>query len=97
MSKKIGLILGPLLFIIIKGCNLSFLSPEAITVIGLALWMVCWWITEAVSISVTAQLPLIVFPLFNVMSMNEYNDMDNYFLSIPINGVLYSISFKLFA
>jgi sodium-dependent dicarboxylate transporter 2/3/5 len=71
MSKKIGLILGPLLFIIIKGCNLSFLSPEAITVIGLALWMVCWWITEAVSISVTALLPLIVFPLFNVMSMNE--------------------------
>jgi len=71
MSNKIGLILGPLLFIIIKGCNLSFLSPEAITVIGLALWMVCWWITEAVSISVTALLPLIVFPLFNVMSMNE--------------------------
>ena len=35
--------------------------------------------------------------LCNVMSMNEYNDMDNYFLSIPINGVLYSISFKLFA
>jgi sodium-dependent dicarboxylate transporter 2/3/5 len=33
--------------------------------------MVCWWITEAVSISVTALLPLIVFPLFNVMSMNE--------------------------
>ena len=71
MSKKIGLILGPLLFIIILRSNLSFLSQEATTVIGLALWMVSWWITEAVSISVTALLPLIVFPLFNVMSMNE--------------------------
>ncbi len=71
MSKKIGLIIGPLLFILIKGSNPSFLTPEAITVIGLAIWMVSWWITEAVSISVTALLPLIIFPLFEVMSMND--------------------------
>ena len=71
MSKKIGLIIGPLLFILIKGTTLSFLTPEAITVIGLAIWMVSWWITEAVSISVTALLPLIIFPLFEVMSMND--------------------------
>ncbi|MCH1517169.1 MAG: DASS family sodium-coupled anion symporter [Flavobacteriaceae bacterium] len=71
MSKQIGLIVGPLLFIFIKGSQLSFLSPEASVVLGLAAWMVSWWITEAVSISVTALLPLILFPLFGVMSMNE--------------------------
>jgi solute carrier family 13 (sodium-dependent dicarboxylate transporter), member 2/3/5 len=33
--------------------------------------MVIWWITEAVSISVTALLPLLLFPLFKIMPMDE--------------------------
>ena len=33
--------------------------------------MICWWITEAVSISVTALLPLIIFPLTGVMEVNN--------------------------
>jgi len=71
MSKKIGLFLGPILFTLLKTFPLFDLSNGAITVISLALWMVTWWITEAVSISVTALLPLIIFPLFGIMSMNE--------------------------
>ncbi|MGB2476250.1 MAG: SLC13 family permease, partial [Flavobacteriaceae bacterium] len=71
MSKKVGLILGPFFFVLIHSIPLPFLSPEAATVVALALWMVSWWITEAVSISVTALLPLVIFPLFDVMSMNE--------------------------
>ena len=71
MGKQIGLLLGPSFFIFLQFLTLDRLSSQAITVIALAAWMICWWITEAVSISVTALLPLVVFPLFDIMSMNE--------------------------
>ena len=71
MGKQIGLLLGPSLFILLQFLTLDGLSSQAATVIALAAWMVCWWITEAVSISVTALLPLVVFPFFDIMSMNE--------------------------
>ena len=71
MGKQIGLLLGPSLFILLQFLTLDGLSSQATTVIALAAWMICWWITEAVSISVTALLPLVVFPFFDIMSMNE--------------------------
>ena len=71
MGKQVGLLLGPAFFILLQFLTLEGLSSQAITVIALAAWMVCWWITEAVSISVTALLPLVIFPLFDIMSMNE--------------------------
>ncbi|WP_308990595.1 DASS family sodium-coupled anion symporter [Mariniflexile litorale] len=66
-SKKIGLFLGPILFIIVQFLPFDIISNHADTVIATAMWMVCWWITETVSISVTALLPLLLFPLFKVM------------------------------
>ena len=71
MGKQVGLLLGPTFFILLQFLTLEGLSSQAITVIALAAWMVTWWITEAVSISVTALLPLVIFPLFDIMSMNE--------------------------
>jgi sodium-dependent dicarboxylate transporter 2/3/5 len=68
LSRKLGLVAGPLLFIVIV--NLPALLEgyeQANAVIAVAAWMIVWWITEAVSISVTALLPLILFPLLNVM------------------------------
>ena len=70
MTKKIGLFLGPILFLILSQLPFPNLDAKAVAVIGLAVWMVSWWITEAVSISVTALLPLVVFPLTGVMSIN---------------------------
>ncbi|WP_299436326.1 DASS family sodium-coupled anion symporter [uncultured Maribacter sp.] len=71
LSKKIGLFLGPILFCI--GINLPFylISDKGDAVLAVALWMVVWWITETVSISVTALLPLILFPLLKIMPIAE--------------------------
>lgn len=49
----------------------SALSPHATKVLGLTLWMIIWWITEAVPIPITALLPLIYFPFTGVMKMGE--------------------------
>ena len=71
LSKQIALFLGPLLFGVIQFSNFTLISPTADTVIGVALWMVIWWITETVSISVTALLPLLLFPLFDIVPMAD--------------------------
>ena len=71
LVKKIGLILGPLLFFIIINLPFEILSQKGDPVIAVSLWMIIWWITEAVSISVTALLPLVLFPLLKVMPMVE--------------------------
>jgi sodium-dependent dicarboxylate transporter 2/3/5 len=71
LSKIIGLFLGPILFIIVQLLPFDIISNKADTVIAIALWMVCWWITEAVSISVTALLPLLLFPIFKVMPIAD--------------------------
>jgi len=38
------------------------ISPTAWKVLGVAIWMAFWWLTEALPVAVTALMPLIVFP-----------------------------------
>ncbi|MFB9055998.1 SLC13 family permease [Mariniflexile ostreae] len=63
-TKRIGLFLGPILFILIR---LFFhpegLSTEANGVLASTLWIAVWWITEAIPIAATALLPIVLFPL----------------------------------
>lgn len=65
--KKIGLIVGLLLFFVI----LLMPTPEGLTVVGqkvlaVALLMVVWWGTEAVPIPITSLLPIVLFPLLSI-------------------------------
>ena len=71
LSKKIGLLLGPILFFAIQNLSTVLVSEKADAVIAVALWMVIWWITETVNIAVTALLPLLLFPLIDVMPIAE--------------------------
>lgn len=70
-SKIIGLLLGPLVFLIVLNLPFELVSEKGDAVIAIAAWMVIWWITEAVSISVTALLPLLLFPLLKIMSVGD--------------------------
>ena len=71
LVRKIGLISGPLFFIILSNLNFFNFNNSAIIVFSLAVWMLIWWVTESISISVTALLPLVIFPIFDVMDMNS--------------------------
>ena len=71
-SKKIGLLLGPLLFILIRlFFNPDGLSDEANAVLASTLWIAVWWITEAIPIAVTSLLPIILFPLSGALPLAE--------------------------
>ncbi|MDG5491805.1 DASS family sodium-coupled anion symporter [Psychroserpens sp. SPM9] len=64
LTKRIGLVLGPLLFtIIIMFFNPEGLSPQAKAVLASTVWIAIWWITEAIPIAATALLPIVLFPL----------------------------------
>ncbi|EGA89885.1 sodium-dependent transporter [Planococcus donghaensis MPA1U2] len=62
--QLIGLILGPLLFILtLLFFNPDGLSPEAKAILASTIWIATWWITEAIPIPATSLLPIILFPM----------------------------------
>ncbi|MDH5475668.1 MAG: DASS family sodium-coupled anion symporter [Cyclobacteriaceae bacterium] len=72
MSKYISLVLGPLAFFLILYLHPNlYLETEGWKVLALAAWMITWWVTEAVPISITAILPMIVFPLLGVFDIKD--------------------------
>ncbi len=71
-AKHIGFFLGPLLFVLILLFSSNeLIAPGANKVIALAAWMITWWIMEAAPVSVTALLPLAIFPALGTLSMGE--------------------------
>jgi len=70
-SKRIGLLAGPLAFLLVLYLPVDLINPEAETVMALGTWMIIWWITEAVAIPVTALLPLTLFPILDVMDLKS--------------------------
>ena len=71
-SKNIGLISGPLAFILILFFfHPEGLNPQANAVLASTIWIAIWWITEAIPIAVTALLPIVLFPLTGGLELSE--------------------------
>ncbi len=51
------------------GAGATFLSEPGRRCLAMAAWMVVWWITEAIPVSATALLPLVLLPVLNVTNM----------------------------
>ena len=71
LNKNIlGLILDPILFLVIMiFVDAEGLSFEAKCILASTAWMAIWWVTECVPISVTALLPIVLFPLTGGMDL----------------------------
>ncbi|MBF0753130.1 SLC13/DASS family transporter [Jeotgalicoccus nanhaiensis] len=71
-AQLIGLILGPLLFVLaLLFLKSDSLDSSGIFVVAAALWIATWWVTEAIPIPATSLLPLFLFPMGGVMSNQE--------------------------
>lgn len=69
-GKKLGLILGPLSFIIIYfGLEIETMPAAAKAILASSSWIAIWWILEAVPLAATALLPIILFPLTGGMDI----------------------------
>jgi sodium-dependent dicarboxylate transporter 2/3/5 len=73
MSRSsIGLIIGPLLFLLLLFLpQPEGLSEQGMAVAGIAVLMAIWWITEAIPIPATALIPIVLYPLLDVMAPAE--------------------------
>lgn len=69
--KQIGLLSGPLLCLLAALAPSPLISQQAWLVIGLAAWVVLWWITEAIPIGMTSLLPIIYLSLTGVSTLQE--------------------------
>lgn len=72
MSKKLFFILlGPFSFLVLQLYTPEDMPLQAYKMLLITLWMAIWWITEAVPISVTALLPIILFPLTGSVELSR--------------------------
>jgi len=70
--KWVGMFSGPLLFVIILWfAHPGSMTPEAVKVLAITVWIAVWWVTEAVPLPVTSLLPIILFPLMHVMKLDD--------------------------
>ncbi|MEL6558693.1 MAG: SLC13 family permease [Bacteroidota bacterium] len=67
--KNIGTIAGPVLFIIVLLLDFEGLEPAGKAVLASTLWVVAWWITEAVPIATTSLVPVVLFPLTGALDI----------------------------
>ncbi len=47
------------------------ISPKALSVLGIAFWMISWWVTEIAPLGIIALFPLVLFPLVGILTLVE--------------------------
>ena len=95
-SKNIGLISGPLSFILILYFfNPEGLNPQANAILASTIWIAIWWITEAIPIAVTALLPIILFPLTGGLGLTETTaSFGHKYIFLYIGGFIIAIAME---
>ncbi len=99
LKEKSGLIakvLGPLVFIIIQLLGTpKGLSQEGFNLLGVTLWMAIWWVFEAVPIAVTALLPVILFPLFGILPLQQATEQYGHkYVFLYMGGFILAIAIE---
>jgi solute carrier family 13 (sodium-dependent dicarboxylate transporter), member 2/3/5 len=70
--RLITFLTGPLVFLVVAFVLPAVLPhPAANKTLGVGLWMIIWWVTEAAPIPVTALIPLVAFPFLGVMDISK--------------------------
>lgn len=47
------------------------LNEEAIKVLSIAMWMIAWWISDAIPMGIVAFFPLLFFPILKIIPLKE--------------------------
>ena len=95
-KRKILLLIFPLLFVLLSTVlNPSSVSPNIGIMLGIAIWMLGWWITEVVPIAATSLLPIILFPLTGIISGEEISNVYfNEVIFLYIGGFMLALAIE---
>ena len=93
-GQLVGLIVGPLLFVLtLLFFHSDSLSTQGTFVLGITLWIAVWWITEAIPIAATSLLPLILLPLGHVLSPESVNNIND-IIFLFLGGFILAIAME---
>ena len=67
--QQLGLLLGPLIFVVVLLSQPFAIPSSANAALASTLWIVIWWVTEAIPIPATSLLPIVLFPLTGVVEV----------------------------
>ena len=71
-SKVIAQVAGPLIAALVWWLSMVQGLPDEVTrILAAAVWMLIWWIAEAVPLGVTSVLPIVLFPVMGIASIAE--------------------------
>lgn len=71
LRDQLALGAGLLLFFVVILVNPFHFDDKAAKVLAIAALMITWWISEALPMPVVALIPLVLFPLMNIMPIKE--------------------------
>ncbi len=90
-----SLVLGPVLFIVAWWLNPMGLDATQAKVLGIVCWMLVWWITETVPMAITSLLPIMLFPLLGVLSLEKTClAYSNRFVFLFLGGFIIALSME---
>ncbi len=95
-SKNIGLVAGPLAFLlIILFFHPEGLNPRANALLATTVWIAIWWTTGAIPIAVTALLPIILFPLTGGLGLSETTaSFGHKYVFLYVSGFIIAIAIE---
>ena len=95
-KRKILLLIFPLLFVLLSTVlNPSELNPNIGIMLGIAIWMLGWWITEVVPLAVTSLLPIVLFPLTGIIGGEEISNVYfNEVIFLYIGGFMLALAIE---
>ena len=72
-KRLFALCMGPFLFLVVSlGLGKTgFINYTAAKGLGTSLWMIYWWVSRPVDITVTALLPGVINAIFNIVPMED--------------------------
>lgn len=96
INKLIGLILGPLCFVLILVfVDLDGLNAQGHAVLASTAWIAIWWISEAIPIAVTSLLPIVLFPLTGALGLSETTaSFGHKYIFLYIGGFMLAIAIE---
>lgn len=94
--QRIGLVLGPVLFIIIMALPTpGGMDVTAQRMAAVALLMATWWLTEAIPIPATSLLPIALFPYLGIMDTKKATaPFANHLIFLFMGGFIIALSMQ---
>lgn len=95
-SPRFFQLLSPILFLLIIFLPTpAGMPPAAKAVLAATLWLVIWWLSEAVPIAITSLLPLVLFPLLGILPIKELaNYYANPIIFLFVGGFILALAME---